>query len=127
MMARHTGPRTRPALIAIYGIFALLLAVTLRAGPVENLRVEIWHNGARIRELSLQQDAEITVEGDYTNVIRVLDGRVSMAESDCPGKDCVHSGWINRNGRSIVCLPNRVEIRVVGGKADEDDVDAVVQ
>jgi len=45
-----------------------------------------------------------------------------IAESTCPGNDCVHSGKIHSAGRSIVCLPNRVEIRITG----ESDVDYVV-
>ena len=106
----------------------LLLAVTLGAGNSQNLRVEVWQNGIKIREQALSADAEWTVQGDYTNVIRIRDGKAAIVESDCPGADCVHTGWIGRRGRSIVCLPNRLEVRIVGGgAADEDDVDAVVR
>ena len=48
---------------------------------------------------------------------------IAITGSDCPGEDCVHSGWIKASGRSIVCLPNKVEIRIVG---QSDDVDFVV-
>ena len=67
----------------------------------------------------------MTVGGLYTNRITVRGGRIAITESSCPGEDCVHSGWIDRPGRSLVCLPNRVEIRLEGPAA-EDDVDAVV-
>ena len=46
----------------------------------------------------------------------------AFTESDCPGRDCVHSGSIGSTGRSIVCLPNRVEIRVISAEADVDFV-----
>ena len=50
------------------------------------------------------------------------DGRVAVTYADCPGTDCVHSGWVSAAGRAVVCLPNRVEIRLTGAPG----VDAVV-
>lgn len=74
----------------------------------------IYKNGKKVEELSLYQDTEYRVENLYTNKIVVKDKKVAIVESDCPGADCVHSGWIGENGRSIICLPNRVEIRMEG-------------
>ena len=71
----------------------------------------------------MNETTEFVVEGDYTNVISVEDGKAAIIESDCPGADCVHSGWIHEPGRSIVCLPNRVEIRMEGAS----EVDFVVR
>lgn len=49
-----------------------------------------------------------------------------VAQSDCPTRDCVHTGAITRGGQSIVCLPARIVIRLEGGGADPDAVDAVL-
>lgn len=49
-----------------------------------------------------------------------------VAASDCPTQDCVHTGIIARSGQSIVCLPARIIIRLEGGTADPDGVDAVL-
>lgn len=54
----------------------------------------------------------------------VEDEAVWVESSGCPGQDCVHSGRIYTSGQVIVCLPNRVEIRLVGGVPS--DVDMVV-
>ena len=62
------------------------------------------------------------VTGKYTNLIIVENGSIAITASDCPGEDCVHSGAITAPGRSIVCLPNGVEVRVVGQSADVDFV-----
>ena len=35
-------------------------------------------------------------------------------DSDCPGQDCVHSGAVSRAGQSIVCLPARIVVELVG-------------
>ena len=39
---------------------------------------------------------------------------VSVTQSDCPGQDCVHSGAVSRAGQSIVCLPARIVVELVG-------------
>lgn len=84
--------------------------------------VQIYQNGALIREQPLNSDGEFEITGQYTNHVVISDGKVAVTASDCPGFDCVHSGWISRAGRSIVCLPNRMEIRISG----DSDVDFVV-
>jgi hypothetical protein len=56
------------------------------------------------------------------HTVTVQDGRVAVTASDCPGSDCVHSGWAKDAGRAIICLPNRMEIRLTGSS----DVDVIV-
>ena len=69
---------------------------------------------------------ERTVQANgYTLKIILTDKEVWVEESDCPTQDCVHPGHISRGGQSIVCLPARVTVRLVGGTG-EPDVDAVI-
>ena len=82
----------------------------------------IYLSGELIHTLPLEESAELTVTNTYTNTITVRDGKVAITQSDCPGADCVHSGWIGTTGRSIVCLPNALEIRVVSKTGDVDFV-----
>lgn len=51
---------------------------------------------------------------------------VCVALSDCPTQDCVHTGTITRSGQSIVCLPARLILRLEGGTAGVDGIDAVL-
>ena len=113
--------------LVITAALGLMLVLALTGAPEDNLRVQIRKDGEVIRELPLNTDAVISVEGDYTNTVVIRDGQVAITESSCPGEDCVHTGWIRRSGRSIVCLPNRLEVRITGGTPGEDDVDAVVR
>ena len=83
---------------------------------------QIWQDGVMVREVPLSVDQTFQIHGDYTNTVTVKDGKIAVTHSDCPTNDCVHMGWI-RDGGTIVCLPNRVEIRLTGGT----DVDMVVR
>ena len=111
--------------IGIVAVIAVLVSVIFwtRVGDEEGTVVSIYQDGALVKELSLDSDTEVVIEGEYENVVTVKDGKVAITKSDCPGTDCVHSGWIHGAGRSIVCLPNRVELRIEGAS----EVDFVVR
>lgn len=113
-------------LLAIVFVLVLAAAVALffvpNRGTTENAMVQIFRDGKLMQELSLEGDQSILITGEYENTVVIRDGRACIAQSTCPGEDCVHSGWISSPGRSVVCLPNRVEIRITGSS----DVDFVV-
>ena len=92
-----------------------------KAGIGEGNRVIVYEEGKKVYEMSLNKNEEITIENRYRNKIVVQDGKAAILESDCPGMDCVHSGWISGKGLSLVCLPNRVEIRIEGEMDSEVD------
>lgn len=87
--------------------------------------VVIYQDGEKIQELPLDKNTEILIENRYTNRLVIKDKKAAIVESDCPGRDCVHSGWIGEAGRSLVCLPNRVEIRIQ--RERESEVDFIVR
>jgi len=114
---------------------ALGLVVVLAAGIAagfwkqidaeEPAAVQIYQDGQLVQELSLfgTEEQSVVITGRYSNRVVIRDGKAAIVESDCPGNDCVSSGWISEAGRNLVCLPNRVEVRVVG----TSDVDFVVR
>ena len=113
-------------LLAIGGVLlaaALVLLVYLPRGNTEAAVAQIYQNGKLVMTLPLDQPRELPITGGYCNTITVRDGKIAITGSDCPGQDCVHSGWLDSPGRSLVCLPNALEIRVV---AEQSDVDFVV-
>ena len=113
-------------LLAITGVVllaALVFLLFLLKGDSPAARAEIYQDGKLIKTVSLTEDKEFTVTGKYSNVIAVRDGKIAVIRSDCPGEDCVGCGWLSGTGRSVVCLPNGLEIRVV---AEDSNVDFVV-
>ena len=108
--------------VALVLLLALAVGVLFLPKSAEGASVEIYHNGVLVKTVSLAAREEFTLSGDYTNVIEVADGKVTVLHSDCPGMDCVRSGSISVPGRSLVCLPNAVEVRIVGKSGDVDFV-----
>ena len=109
--------------IAVVVIFAVLVAVCfLPKGSSDAVVAEVYQNGELVETLPLTEDASLVITGTYSNTITVEEGKIAITASDCPGEDCVHSGAIHTSGRSIVCLPNGVEVRVVSAQSDVDFV-----
>ncbi|MEG6567519.1 NusG domain II-containing protein [Thermoanaerobacterium saccharolyticum] len=85
-----------------------------------NVVIEV--NGSKYQELPLNVDKTVTIRnGRHLNVVEIKDGKVRMREANCLDQICVKTGWIEKEGQQIVCLPNRVVVRVTGGKKGEVD------
>lgn len=110
------------AIVAVALLAVLVLLPFLMPDDSPAACAEIYQDGKRVRTVSLAEDQEFTVTGKYTNTICVRDGKIAIIHSDCPGGDCVSCGWLESPGRSLVCLPNGLEIRVVGESGDVDFV-----
>ncbi len=67
----------------------------------------------------LNQDKEIIVNGKLGAAkVVIRDGRVRILNSPCPLKICEKKGWISKKGDFIICIPNRVVIKITGKEYD---------
>ena len=57
-----------------------------------------------------------------SNCFRIMGGKVKMIDTNCRGGDCLHEGEISKTGETIICLPNKVVIEIIGVKEDFDAV-----
>ena len=106
---------------ALVVLAVLLLTLGLAARPyfaarsAGELTVSISVDGETVERCALSTYEGGTYESrGYTLTVEVADGAVYVASSDCPNQDCVHSGAISRAGQSIVCLPARIVVELVG-------------
>jgi len=128
-------PKLRPngwdALVALAVVLLAVfcVSVTWLGSTDADLRAVISVDGTEVERIDLTKlDAptEKTVEANgYTLHLALQPDGVTMAESDCPTQDCVHTGTITRSGQSIVCLPARVIVQLEGGAAS-DGPDVVI-
>ena len=101
---------------------AIILMLVLGSGTGNPEYVEITAEGATHR-YPLDKNAEIAVTGEgYTLVVVIKDRNVCVKDADCPDKLCVATGKITQSGKSIVCVPARVSVRLTGGKESSDAV-----
>jgi hypothetical protein len=86
----------------------------LYAAPAKQVQISV--NGEVVKNLDLNKDTELLVEGYQggTNRVVIKGGKVHISEATCPDKICIHQGWIEHTGESIVCVPNHVIVTIIG-------------
>ncbi len=70
-------------------------------------------------------DESASAQYDYYNVVIISGSKVSVTEASCKNQVCVKHGAISRPGESIVCLPNRLVVRIENGSEEGGGYDSV--
>lgn len=94
-----------------------------------NLYLLVQQNNEVVREISLADSYEkpiiFKVEGPIgIHTIEVTNGRVRVKEApkNDPLKICEKTGWIDREGPIIICVPNKLSIWI---ESDNSDIDGM--
>ena len=112
----------------IFLIGGCLLAALVCCGLWLGLRkdggaVIVEREGRETARYALNEDRTVRIEGeDGYNLLVIKSGEVYLSEADCPTQLCVKTGKIRYAGQSIVCLPHRLAVRIVGGASALDAV-----
>jgi hypothetical protein len=81
--------------------------------------VKVTVDGDLFGTYSLKKEQEIKIND--TNRMIIKDSQADMIEADCPDQICVEHKTISKNKETIVCLPNKVIVEIVGGEDVEMD------
>ena len=74
-------------------------------------------DGEELCRLPLGADTTYTIgEGEHFNILVISGGEAWMLDASCPDHICVNSGKVSLEGQSIVCLPNKTIVSIVGGE-----------
>ncbi len=84
--------------------------------------VEVKRDGEILGKYPLDRDTEVEIEGELGyNLLVIKDGKAYITEADCPDKLCVNQGDAEKDGETIVCLPNKTVVTVYSGELPETD------
>ena len=115
--------RIKKEMIIIILVFAALLMIFLisRIGNKDGKFAVITVDGVLYGKYPLSKDADIPIERDgvVINRVAIENSGVYMKDASCRNHICVSMGKKKADGESIVCLPNRVVIRIEGGSEEE--------
>ncbi len=119
-------------IILISGLFAMFLIIILALQIFRNggNKVLVSVDGVEKYTFDLDKDIDFEIEGyeGGTNHLVIKDGEAYLTEASCPDHICVYMGKISDVGQSIICLPNRVVVEIVGDKNSPDgDIDTIVR
>ena len=103
--------------IVIAGLIGSYMLVT---GSNTGNTLVVIAEGKEYGNYKLAEDQIITVkQNGHVNEIVIENGKARMNSSDCHNQVCVHNGEISNTAQSIVCLPNKLIVKIEG----EEDAD----
>ncbi len=110
--------------ITLFAVVMLIGFSINDAKSAEKAFLTITEGGSVKGTYPLDEDRIIDIGGKNLCVIK--DGEAYMKEADCPDGLCVMEKPISKKGETIVCLPNRVILKVTEGPAgSKSEPDAV--
>ena len=94
--------------LIIFSLFGILITRQIKT---DNSNVYIEVDGKLIYILPINKDKKIFVKGALgLTEIEIKNKMVRIVNSPCKNKNCVKQGWINKG--TVICLPNKVIVRV---------------
>lgn len=106
-------------IIIISGIF-IILNITKKEGTL----AEVYYEDKLILTIDLNIDKEYIVEGLLGEVlIEVKDKKIRVKEETSPNNICSKEGYISDSSKVLICLPNKIIIKVLG----DSEIDTVVK
>lgn len=121
--------------LLVYVFIALLTAGSfaglyrMGAGSVQN-QVVVEMNGTLIGTFDIptgDETEEVYVDagdGRY-NLVKLTAAGIFVEEANCPDQICVKWGKITKPGQTIVCLPHKVVIKIIGNQEGEPPLDDI--
>ena len=109
--------------IASFLLLSLAMLGITHLTKEEGAFVQVTVDGKVVGEYSLLRDGTYSLNGG-TNTLTVRNGEAYMSYSSCPDHVCENTGKIKHVGQTIICLPNRLTVTIIGEGSD-DAVDFV--
>ena len=107
------------AIIAAAGIWLFY-----SAGAEKGLTAVVTVDGEVRAEMPLTENGNVTIETEWGyNIVHTENGQAFVTEADCRDQICVDHKKIEKTGETIVCLPHKMVVEIIGG---EEEVDMVV-
>lgn len=106
-------------ILVIVGILILIIKLNKKEGDT----VEVYYKDDLVLSADLSINNTYTVEGLLGDVvIEVKDKKVRVVKENSPKNICSKEGYINDSTKPLICLPNKVVIKIV----QSSDMDGVV-
>lgn len=105
--------------VILFGGIAAIFIMNRSGG---GSRTAVIRCGDIRHELALDKDGLFRFDGIDAE-FEVKDGKIRLTKASCPDKICEKTGYIGSSGQSIICVPNKITVAVVGS---DESVDVMV-
>jgi len=106
-----------------------ILGLKWMGESVSGRKLIVELDGRTVESINLDQNEisrELRIEtgGGGYNILNITSEGVSIVEANCPDQVCVRSSKITKPGQTIICLPHKLIVKLVGDMENEENVDS---
>lgn len=110
-------------LVIILFVIVLAVFVVINVTKKMGTMAEVYYEDKLITTIDLNVNGEYIIDGQLGKVVlEVENNMIRVKEENSPLHICSKEGFIGDSSRTLICLPNRIIIKIIG----ESDVDGVV-
>ena len=109
----------------LLGLFALVGFIGMKSMATMGGRrtVVVLLDGREIERVPISSNMEareIYIDAGYGNynILNITDEGAKIVKASCSDGLCMRQGRIDNPGQSIVCLPNKVVVKILGEEGD---------
>jgi hypothetical protein len=111
-------------ILLVVGVAGIWVGFNHFNKPNKEDRVVIYLDNEIYKEIPIDETKELTIKTkNGYNKVKVHDRGVEVIEASCPDEVCVKTGHIKKSNQSIVCIPNKVSIKIVSN--EKNDIDTI--
>lgn len=112
-------------LIMVLIFISVIGIIYIKSMPVKEAKAQVYYNKELVLEINLDEKYnEYTVEGYNGKVVLIKENhKIKVKEEISPLHLCSKQGFISKSYETIVCLPNKIVVKIV----DNENIDAVVR
>ncbi|MBU3805273.1 MAG: NusG domain II-containing protein [Candidatus Cellulosilyticum pullistercoris] len=115
------------ALLLVISFIPYLFLKMLMPSDYDMIYARITIQGKLYKEIPLtgqvKQKEFIIDTGHGINKAVIENEAITITEADCPDEICTQTGFIDKPGQSITCLPHKLHIEIVGKSLDSTEKD----
>ncbi|MBI5207975.1 MAG: NusG domain II-containing protein [Candidatus Firestonebacteria bacterium] len=102
-------------------VFIIFILTKLFWTDISPEFVNIEIDGNPYKTLNIDKNSIVELKG-ITGIIRIeiKNKKVRIINSTCPNQICVKTGWIEKTGDILICLPNKLVVKISGIKEEID-------
>ena len=108
--------------LIIAGAFGVNFFVYIK--NVDGIGIYMDNKIYKTYDINDKEEIKIKSKEGY-NIVKIHDKGVEIIEASCPDKVCIHQGFITKSSESIVCLPNKVHIKITTEDNHESEEDVI--
>ncbi len=87
---------------------------------------EVMVDGKLFGRYTLDENGKYEIyNGDSYNILVIKDGTAKISEASCKNQICVNHNAISKNNESIICIPNKIVVKIIS--ENDDNIDDVAR